>query len=49
MAPYCKSMSWEEIGLEIGKDRDKVRQIEAKAIRKLKQPCKSSKLKSSFF
>lgn len=46
LSPYYKPMTLEEIS-EIKKvGRDKIRQIESKAIRKLKHPSKSVKLKS---
>jgi len=36
----------EEVGLEFAVTRERIRQIEAKALRKLRQPSRSRKLKS---
>jgi RNA polymerase primary sigma factor len=36
----------EEVGLEFALTRERIRQIEAKALRKLRQPSRSRKLKS---
>ena len=36
----------EEVGQEFGVTRERIRQIEAKALRKLKHPSRSRKLKS---
>jgi RNA polymerase primary sigma factor len=36
----------EEVGLEFAVTRERIRQIEAKALRKLRQPSRSGKLRS---
>jgi RNA polymerase primary sigma factor len=36
----------EEVGLEFAVTRERIRQIEAKALRKLRQPSRSRKLRS---
>lgn len=46
LQPYYKPMTLEEISASKVIPRDKIRQIESKAIRKLKHPSKSVKLKS---
>ena len=44
LKPYFAAMSLDEISQKLDKKIDNVRQIEAKAIRKMKQPCKNYKL-----
>ncbi len=46
LPPYTKPMTLEEVGKVQGFTRERARQVEAKALRKLKHPSKSSKLKS---
>ncbi len=49
LKPYDAPMTLEEIGEALGRTRERIRQIEAKVIRKLKHPSKSSKLKSFIY
>lgn len=46
--PYAQTQTLEEIGEALNKTRERIRQIEAKALRKLKQPSKNSKLRTFF-
>lgn len=46
LPPYSDPLSLEEVANKHGKTREAIRQIEAKAIRKLKHPSKSEKLRS---
>ncbi|MGL4647629.1 MAG: RNA polymerase sigma factor [Mycoplasmoidaceae bacterium] len=46
LAPYPGPMTLEEVGEEFGVTRERIRQIEAKSLRKLKHPSKSAKLKA---
>lgn len=46
LPPYTKPMTLEEVGRVQGFTRERARQVEAKALRKLKHPSKSSKLKA---
>lgn len=46
LQPYPAQLTLEEVGNKLGKTRERVRQIEAKAIRKLKHPSKSTKLRN---
>lgn len=49
LPPYFKPVSLEEVSKELGSSKDKIRQIESKALRKIKHPSKSSRLKSIFY
>lgn len=44
--PYSQAKTLEEVGVDIKVTRERARQIEAKAIRKLKHPSKSAQLRS---
>ncbi len=46
LEPYSRPMTLEEVGKAHNFTRERARQVEAKAIRKLKHPSKSSKLKA---
>jgi RNA polymerase primary sigma factor len=46
LQPYPIPLTLDAIGNKLGKTRERVRQIEAKAIRKLKHPSKSTKLRN---
>ncbi|MCV3743563.1 RNA polymerase sigma factor [Ureaplasma sp. ES3154-GEN] len=46
LSPYERPYTLEEVGQEIKVTRERARQIESKALRKLKHPSKSAKLKS---
>ena len=46
LPPYKKPMTLEEVGAEHNFTRERARQIESKALRKLKHPSKSSKLRA---
>ena len=46
LPPYSRPMTLEEVGKAHNFTRERARQVEAKAIRKLKHPSKSSKLKA---
>ena len=43
---YVRCFTLEEIGIEFDLTRERIRQIEAKALRKLKHPSRSKQLKS---
>jgi RNA polymerase primary sigma factor len=45
LEPYNSPMTLEEVGKLLNKTRERVRQIESKAIRKIKHPSKNSRLK----
>jgi len=40
------STSWKEVGQQFSVTRERIRQIEAKALRKLKHPSRSRKMRS---
>jgi RNA polymerase primary sigma factor len=46
IAPYIQEYTLDEIAQKYGNTRERVRQIEAKALRKLKHPSKSKKFES---
>ena len=46
LAPFKGPMTLEEVGSKFKVTRERIRQIEAKALRKLKHPSKNTKLKS---
>ncbi len=46
LPPYSRAMTLEEVGNAHNFTRERARQVEAKALRKLKHPSKSSKLKA---
>ena len=48
LPPEKAAINLEEISEKLGKSRDTIRQIEAKALRKLKHPSKNNKLASFF-
>jgi RNA polymerase primary sigma factor len=46
ISPYIQEYTLDEIAQKYGNTRERVRQIEAKALRKLKHPSKSKKFES---
>ena len=46
MFPYTYPHNLDEVAQKLKKPREEIRQIEAKALRKLKHPSKSEKLRS---
>jgi RNA polymerase primary sigma factor len=48
IAPYVQEYTLDEIAQKYGNTRERIRQIEAKALRKLKHPSKSKKFENFF-
>ena len=44
----CKEHTLEAVGKELGVTRERIRQIESKALRKLRHPSRSSRLRDAF-